>query len=518
MTIKAIIKKNTYVDSVSLMALSTRANDIDGITQVNISMGTDKNKEVLANNGLLTDEADQATAGDLIIVIEAEEGQDMAALSEAVEEAMTAKKVQATSSGTTVFTSIQSGVTQRPDANLTVISVPGEYAYRYAKQALDQDMHAMIFSDNMSLEEEISLKTYAHEKSLLVMGPDCGTAIINGVGLCFANEVRRGSIGIVAASGTGAQEISVLVDTFGGGVSQLIGVGGRDLSQEVGGIMLLDGLMALDADPETKVIILLSKTPAPSVAQKIYDRVPEISKPVVICFINGDEDDITKSGARYAKTTKRAALQAVILSGVPEDMIDQHTLNLPLIDEIKAKLSDEQQYVRGLFCGGTVCQEVYYLLKEQYDNVYSNVADDAHQLADANQSEGHTLIDFGSDEYTQGRPHPMIDPTLRLERIIQEAKDPEVGVIALDFELGYGSMADPVGVTLPALIEAKKIAEARGQHLEILGFVLGTDGDPQNMAQQIAMLEEIGVTIASSVENVGLLSRGFVEKGGTRHV
>lgn len=515
MTIKAIIKQNTYVDSVSLMALSTRANDIEGIKQVNISMGTDKNKEVLSNNGLLTEEAKKATAGDLIIVIEGEENQDMAALSDAVEAAMSAKASQASSSEKTEFTSIQSAVKQRPAANLTVISVPGEYAYRYAKQALDQEMHTMIFSDNMSLEEEIQLKTYAHDKGLLVMGPDCGTAIINGKGLCFANEVRRGPIGIVAASGTGAQEISVLIDTFGGGVSQLIGVGGRDLSEEVGGIMLLDGLMALDADPDTAVIILLSKTPAPAVAQKIYAQIPNVTKPVIICFINGDEEEITNSGAHYAKTTKRAALRAVILSGVPEDSIDQHTLNLPLIDEIKAKLSDEQQYVRGLFCGGTVCQEVYYLLKEQYDNVYSNVADEAHQPEDIDRSQGHTLIDFGADEYTQGRPHPMIDPTLRLERIVQEAMDPEVGVIALDFELGYGSMADPVGVTLPAIIEAKRLAEARGKHLEILGFVLGTDGDPQNLSQQVAMLEAAGVTIASSVENVGLLSRGFVEKGGT---
>lgn len=515
MNIKAIIKQNTYFDSVSLMALSTRANDIEGIKQVNISMGTDKNKEVLKNNGLLTEDAKNATPGDLIIVIEGESGEDMEALSNAVEAAMTAKRTQSASSGTIQFSSIKSGITQRPDANLTVISVPGEYAYRYAKQALDHDMHAMIFSDNMSLEEEIKLKTYAHEKGLLVMGPDCGTAIINGKGLCFANEVRRGSVGIVAASGTGAQEISVLVDNFGGGISQLIGVGGRDLSEEVGGIMLLDGLMALDADPETKVIILLSKTPAPTVAQKIYEQIPSISKPVIICFINGDEEEISKSGAYYAKTTKRAALQAVILSGVPEDEIDQHKLNMPLIDEIKAKLSEEQQYVRGLFCGGTVCQEVYYLLKEQYDDVYSNVADEAHQLLDKEHSQGHTLIDFGSDEYTQGRPHPMIDPTLRLERIVQEAKDPEVGVIALDFELGYGAMEDPVGVTLPAIKEAKKIAEERGQHLEILGFVLGTDGDPQNMSKQIEMLEKAGVTISSSVENVGLLSRGFVEKGGT---
>lgn len=213
MTIKAIIKQNTYVDSVSLMALSTRANDIEGIKQVNISMGTDKNKEVLSNNGLLTEEAKKATAGDLIIVIEGEENQDMAALSDAVEAAMSAKASQESSSEKTEFTSIQSAVKQRPAANLTVISVPGEYAYRYAKQALDQEMHTMIFSDNMSLEEEIQLKTYAHDKGLLVMGPDCGTAIINGKGLCFANEVRRGPIGIVAASGTGAQEISVLIDS-----------------------------------------------------------------------------------------------------------------------------------------------------------------------------------------------------------------------------------------------------------------------------------------------------------------
>lgn len=518
MSIRTIIKKNTYFDSVSLMAISTRANDIEGVKQVNIAMGTNMNKDVLKNVGLYTSDIEEAGKGDLMIIIEGKEGYDLDELVEKVQESMT-RKPENQGNIDIVYSSVEAAVKDNEASNVAVVSVPGAYASRVARKALRQGLHVMMFSDNVSLEDEISLKREAREKGLLMMGPDCGTAIINGKGLCFANGVRRGKIGIVAASGTGAQEVSVRIHDFGGGVSQLIGTGGRDLSAEVGGIMMLDGMRALANDDETEVIVLVSKPPAKEVASKIYKEVKNTSKPVVICFIGGNPEEIKASGAYYGKTTKQVALQAVILSGVPEETINKRSLNLPLIEEVKAKLNPQQKYIRGLFCGGTICEEVASLVREKYTNVYSNISKDPeYRLDHLDKSKENTLIDFGDDQFTQGRPHPMIDPSLRLERIVKEAKDPEVGVIAIDIILGYGSHEDPVEVTLPAIREAKSIAEKEGRHLEILAFVLGTELDPQNFANQVKKLMNEGVTISSSCENTGLLSRGFVEKEETQNV
>ncbi len=512
MSIKTLIKKNTYFDSVSLMAISTLANEIEGVSQVNIAMGTTMNKEVLKNAGLFTDEIEHAGKGDLMIVVKGLEGYDLNELVEKVEQSMI-RKTGSTTNTETTYSSLEAALEYNEDSKLVVVSVPGAYAGRVARKSLNNGLNVMMFSDNVSIDDEISLKKEAHEKGLLMMGPDCGTAIINGKGLCFANEVRRGNIGIVAASGTGAQEVSVRIHDFGGGVSQLIGTGGRDLSLEVGGLMMLDGMKALANDDETKVIVLVSKRPAKIISEKIYREISNISKPVVICFIGGDKDEIESAGAVYGKTTKQAALQAVILSGVEESTINKRSLNLPLIEEIKGKLNPDQKYIRGLFCGGTICEEVTSLVKEQFNNVYSNISKDPlYKLKDANISKENTFIDFGDDEFTNGRPHPMIDPSLRLERIIREANDPEVGVLVVDIILGYGSHPDPAGVTLPAILKAKSIAKEQGRHLEILAFVLGTDLDPQNFENQVKKLMDAGVTISSSSENTGLLSRGFIMK------
>src|SRR5580704_9603583 len=97
----------------------------------------------------------------------------------------------------------------------------------------------MIFSDNVPIAEEASLKHEARERGLMVMGPDCGTAIIGGVPLAFANAVPRGDIGIIGASGTGIQEVSTLIARAGRGVRHAIGTGGRDMHAEVGGLTTL---------------------------------------------------------------------------------------------------------------------------------------------------------------------------------------------------------------------------------------------------------------------------------------
>ncbi|MEG0552908.1 MAG: acyl-CoA synthetase FdrA [Carnobacterium sp.] len=516
MTIQAKIKKNTYFDSVSLMSLSTRANLIAGVKQAMIGMGTDMNKEVIRNVGMGSKEIDDAGTGDLMITIETDNSDAVDTIFDEIDLLFTIKEKKP-QKGETVYKSINQASTEIEEAKLVVISVNGAFAAREAQIALDKDLHVMLFSDNVSIEEELSLKKKAHEKGLLMMGPDCGTAIINNIGLCFANKVRKGSIGIVAASGTGAQEMSVRIHEFGYGISQLIGTGGRDLSEAIGGIMMLDGLAALEKDDETKVIVLVSKPPAKSVEVNVLEAVKNSKKPVVVYFLGGDEETITKSGGYYAKRSKEAAIKAVVLAGANEEELDTHPLNIPLVEEVRAKLSDEQKYIRGLFCGGTLCDEAMFAAMEKLDNVYSNIHPNPEfKLVDNNKSQAHTFIDFGSDEFTSGKPHPMIDPSTRIDRFLKEAADPEVAVIVLDFVLGYGSHEDPVGVMLPAIEAAKKQAEEAGRHLEILGYVLGTELDVQNIQKQTQKLMDVGVTISSSSQNTGLLAREFVLKGDSQ--
>ncbi len=515
MAVKVVIKKNTYFDSVTLMALSTKANKIEGVEQAFVAMGTEMNKEVIKNVGLSSPEIETVKSGDLMIIVKAQTDSACEEAYNAIEELFLKKGGSESSGSAIAYATLDSAVEHVAGANIAIISVNGTFAAREARKALEKNLHVMLFSDNVKIEDEVALKQLAHSKGLLMMGPDCGTAIINNIALGFGNVVRKGNIGIVGASGTGSQEISCRVDGFGGGISQLIGTGGRDLSEQVGGIMMLDGITALEADEATKVIVLISKPPAKAVEEKILNQVKACKKPVVICFIGGNEEAIKASGAHYAKTTKDAAIMAVVLGGKNENEINKHALNLPLIEEVKAKLKPEQKYIRGLFCGGTLCYEIMQLVKESYEDVYSNIAKDpAHRLGSEDASKYHTFIDLGDDEFTKGKPHPMIEPTLRIERFMQEAKDPSVGVILLDFEIGYGSHEDPVGVTYDAIKEAKANAEKEGRHLEILGYVQGTDKDPQGFEKQVQMLDELGVTWASSSTNTGLLARGFVEKGG----
>ncbi|KQL41929.1 FdrA family protein [Bacillus sp. FJAT-25509] len=513
MTVQVVVKPNTFFDSVSLMSLSTKANQIEGIDQAIIAMGTEMNKGVIKNVGLNTPEVEEAKNSDLIIVVKAETDELCENAFVEIEELLT-KKNTSKSKSEIIYSTITSAATSIPEANLAVISVNGAFAAREARKALENDLHVMLFSDNVSVEEEIELKKLAHEKGLLMMGPDCGTAIISNVGLAFSNAVRKGNIGIVGASGTGSQEVSVRIHDFGGGITQLIGTGGRDLSEEVGGIMMLDAIKALDEDESTKVIVLVSKPPAPSVEEKVLAQIKQCKKPVVVWFIGGDEEKVVQAGGHFAKMSKEAALKAVLLAGADESSLNKRALNIPLIEEVRAKLTPEQKYIRGLFCGGTLCDEAMYAAIDKFDNVYSNIQKNPdYLLKDINVSQEHTFIDLGDDDFTQGKPHPMIDPSTRIARFLQEAKDPSVGVIVMDFVLGYGSHEDPVGVMLPAIIEAKDLAEKEGRHLEIIGYVLGTDLDPQNFDEQVNKLLAAGVTHASSSTNAGLLAREFVVKG-----
>ncbi|MFB6784008.1 acyl-CoA synthetase FdrA [Streptomyces sp. NPDC056352] len=510
MSTTAVVKKNTYFDSVSLMAISTKANSLDEVEQAFVAMGTEMNKGVLGNLGLLTPELEAAGNGDLMVVVEAREGADADEVLARVEELLQ-RKASATGEATVTHRTIAAAAQDNPAANLAVIAVNGAYAGREARKALENDLHVLLFSDNVPVEEEVALKELAHEKGLLMMGPDCGTAIINNVALCFGNAVRPGSVGVVAASGTGAQEVSVRIHALGAGVSQLIGTGGRDLSEQVGGIMMIDGIRALAADPATSVIVLVSKPPAPSVEKKVLAEIATAGKPVVVYFVGGSEEAVVAAGGHFASGSQDAALQAVRLGVNPDAAVEP--LDTRRIDEVAALLKPEQRFVRGLFCGGTLCDESMYAMLESGDDVWSNIQKDPERRLTADSpSTGHTFLDFGDDDFTNGRPHPMIDPSLRLARLVEEAKDPEVAAVVMDFVLGFGAHEDPVGVTLPAIEQAKGIAAEAGRHLEIVGYVLGTDLDTPASADQIAALQAAGVTVTRSSTETGRFARAIARK------
>jgi succinyl-CoA synthetase alpha subunit len=488
--------RNLYRDSVSLMQLSAKLGALAGVRQASAIMASAGNLALLREAGLALGTV-EAGPNDLLIALEGEPDALEAALDAA--EADLTRAPAATQDGgrrRIAPRSIEMALAGLPTANLALISTPGDYAAAEAMKALRLGLNVMLFSDNVALADEIALKRYAHAHDLLVMGPDCGTAIIGGVPLGFANVVRRGAIGAIAASGTGLQQVTCLIDRWGQGISQAIGTGGHDLHAEVGGITMLQGIEALAADPDTRVIVLISKPPHPEVARRVLDAAGASGKPIVVNFLGADPDAIRRAGVHPVRTLEDAARLAVALADGGADA--QAAAALPAAAEIP-QLAPDQKYIRGLYSGGTFCYEALLVLTEALGGVASNTPlEPEHMLADAWRSEGHTVIDLGDDAFTRGRPHPMIDLTLRKERILKEAADPEVAVILFDVVLGYGAHPDPAPELAVALEQARAIAAAAGRQLALVGSVCGTAGDPQDLARQEAALRQAGALLAES--------------------
>ncbi len=490
------IIRNFYRDSVSLMQLSSTFGKLPGVEQASAVMASANNISLLQEAGLLTEPV-EASANDLLIALQGEAD----ALESALAEAESSLKQPSASSTANEQSrgisprSIEMGLANLVGANLALISTPGEYAAAEAFKALRLGLNVMLFSDNVDLKDEIALKRFAQERDLIVMGPDCGTAIINGIPLAFANIVRRGTIGVVGASGTGLQQVTCLIDRWGGGISQAIGTGGHDLHRDVGGISMLQGLKALAADPCTSVIVLISKPPSPEVAGKVLETASSAGKAVVVNFLGADPDRVRRENIYPAVTLEDASAAAVALADGRTPEARTTRVTSPSI----TPLVSGQQYVRGLYSGGTFCYEASLLLKKELGQINSNTpVEPGDRLSDVWTSRKHTVIDLGDDLFTRGRPHPMIDHRLRNERLIKEASDPEVAVILLDVVLGYGSHPDPAAELVPAIQNARDLAAKAGRRLAVVGFVCGTAADPQNLSKQETALRDVGVILAES--------------------
>lgn len=499
MTLVSQVKPNTYYDSVRLMRVSEMLSQLPGVRQAIVAMGTEANKRVLAETNLLAETVQAAGANDLMLVVEAESAE---AGHEALAEAEARLAEAASPSGKTgqEMARPRSLVQARQalaGANMALVSLPGPYAKLEVARALQAGMHVFLFSDNVTLAEELELKQWAVAQNRLMMGPGCGTAIINGVALAFANAVRRGPIGLVAASGTGLQEVTCLLDRGGSGISQAIGVGGRDLLETIGGLMMRQGLAMLAADPGTELIVLISKPPAPVVTETILDAAQACGKPVVVNFLgskrSGQENGLTFTSS--LEETAKAALRRI--NGADQDYFGLAPDQLEAMAAAERdKLASGQHYLRGLFSGGSLCDEAMLLLADRLPALYSNIPlRPEWALADGWHSREHSCIDMGEEEFTQGRPHPMIDLRLRQERLLKEAGDPSVAVILLDVVIGYGSHPNPAGALVESIRAAKAMAAAEGRYLAVVAHVCGTDQDPQGLPQQERLLREAGVLV-----------------------
>ncbi len=478
------IRPGAYYDSVILMQLQRALADLPSVYDAGVVMGTPANHELLQASGLYPPGATAARPDDLLIVIQAAD--EVAGQRALGQVDVQLQRRRTTGSHAFQPRSLDSALKQMPQAMWVLVSVPGRYAARVAHEALARGRHVFLYSDNVSLEEEIALKKEAAEKGLLVMGPDCGTAIIQGIGLGFANRVQRGTIGLVGASGTGLQAITSHIHNLGDGVSQAIGTGGRDLHAAVGGLTAGAALDLLGRDPETRVIVLVSKPPAPDVATRLLAAATATGKPVVIYFQGYPPPGRQVNNLYFARSLAEAAHLAVDLNQTATSLTRNGGAS---------KLRGP--YLRGLFSGGTLAYEAVLGLQAVLHPLYTNVPVRPEQrLPDANQSQGslhskgHTILDLGADQFTQGRLHPMMDHDLRLRRMKQEALDPDVGLILLDVVLGEGAHPDPAGALAPAIQ-----ALTQEENIAVVALVVGTDDDPQDRPAQIEQLQAVGATV-----------------------
>lgn len=482
------VRRGTYVDSVSLMQVSRRVSSLEGITSAIVAMATELNLDLAAGMGF---DVPATSPNQMLVAVDAE---TEAALADATAE-VDAALADASRPAVTGFGSLPPPVTVRAaaargEAAWALVSTPGRYAFADAVDAVDAGLHTMVFSDNVPLAQEVALKDYADAVGVLVMGPDCGTAVVGGVGLGFANVVRPGAVGLVAASGTGAQHLMSLLDGAGVGISHCLGVGGRDLSAEVGGRSTLRALDLLDADVDTELVVVVSKPPDASVAERVRAHAATLGTPVRFALLGPGEPDLTSTAAAVVESAGGTWAAPETWHGVVE--------------------AGRPGSLRGLFVGGTLCDEAMLVASAEVGRVSSNIPlRPEWALGEDLASAGHTMVDFGDDRLTQGRPHPMIDGSTRVDRVLAEVDDPSCGVLLLDLVLGLGSAPDPAGELAPA------VRAATDDGVPVVVGVVGTRDDPQGLRSQVATLHEAGAWVHLSTAAAARCAVDLLAPGGT---
>ena len=492
---------DTYLDSVLQLAGTRALRDVDGVVWGSAAMGTPGNQDTLLSQGFAEQELEKLAAGDLFVAVHAEDDDAAAAAMAAAEQAMFAAR-SAVEAQVSAPQSLAAALETQPRSNVAVVSVPGDYAAVEAHKALAAGLDVLLFSDNVSVEDEIALKEHAAARGRLLMGPGAGTAMLGGVGLGFANVVGPGRVGVVAAAGTGAQEAMALLDRWGLGASQVIGLGGRDLSAQVAGRMARLAIEALRYDSGTDAVLFVSKPPAETVAKTVLEAAAGL--PFVASFIGLPADAPVPEGAVVTDTLEGGvARMARLLGHEPPDVTRLHG---PSIEDTIARMAPSRRTVRGLFSGGTLCYEALVLLSRTFGPVWSNTPVDKRYGLPA--PEGASIcLDLGEEEYTRGRPHPMIDPEARVEMLHELVKDDDVAVVLLDVVLGHGSHEDPAAVLAPVLSRL-----GSGDGAQVVAYVLGTDGDPQGYSRQVQQLVDAGCIVTETAARAALAAAAIAAR------
>jgi FdrA protein len=479
----------SYRDSLLLLSATRAMHGSDDVSWASAAMATPAVVADLTSSGFPPDSLVGADANALVLAVRAA---TEPAVAEALDRGRTVLFAEASgpaeeTAGRPDPGTIGEAARRLPEANVAVVSVPGEYAALSAHSALTAGLHVLLFSDNVPLADEVALKQRARRLGRLVMGPGAGTAVLGGVGLGFANAVRTGPVGVVAAAGTGAQEVMALLDRWDIGVSQVIGVGGRDLSADVGGLMAGAAVRALDADPGTDVILLVAKPPDEDVAGRVIGASK--ATPVVAACMGMSTPDGQLAGAALEATLEGGALRAaaVLRRSIPEfaGRLDA------TVNDVTARMDPGRNAVRGFFTGGTLCYEAQVILTGWLGPVYSNIPLRPEFGLPAPPG-AHICLDLGEEEYTKGRPHPMIDPAARREIMQADAFSPDIAAVLLDVVIGYGSHPDPAGEI------AGTCADIVASGAAVVCYVLGARADPQGLDRQRGVLQDAGAIVTES--------------------
>lgn len=494
--------KDTYLDSV-LQLMGTRAMEsLPDVRWAAAAMATDANLDSLRARGFADEALDGCGPADLFVAVEAVDEDAANTAVAAAREAMFAARSVRQGAQQTELRSMDDAVRAQPESNIAIISVPGEYAALEAHKALAHGLDVLLFSDNVSRQDEIELKDHARARDRLLMGPGAGTALLGQVGLAFANVVRPGRVGVIAAAGTGAQEAMALLDRWGAGVTHVIGLGGRDLNEDIGGRMAKQAIEYLVADERTEAILFVSKPAARAVAHDVLSRAG--GTPLVAAFMGADQDLDVPVGVRVRDTLEGGVVSVL---GVLDIAAPDTTATAgPSIPEVIARLDPRRVAIRGLYSGGTLCYEALVLLGRHFGPVHSNTPVDK-SLGLPAPAGSSVLLDLGEEEYTRGRPHPMIDPQSRVDFLEDLADDPSIAVIVIDVVLGYGSHPDPAGVLAPVC--AKAMAAGGPQ---VVAYVLGTEGDPQGFRGQVDTLVDAGCIVTSTAARAALVAAAIAAR------
>ena len=495
-----IVKKNFFRDSVQMMQFSQQLRDEQGVTDAAIVMATELNKNILKNMDLLTEDGIAATENDTLISINCEDENSFNNATQKAEQLLVSTSIKAKNE----FTSLASALDSFSNANIASLSIPGQFVKEVATELLEKKLHLFVFSDHVSLDDEIYLKNLALEKNVLFMGPEAGTSILSGNVFGFGNRIRKGSVGIIGASGTGIQESTTLLDLFGEGISHAIGVGGRDLQKDVGGMMTMKSMEIFEDDPNTKAVLLVSKPVDDDVRNIIINKINNFSKKYyVLCLIGDKENCEDSTKIKFSKSIQTSVLKILqslngdIYKKTKDVVKNQVDDSIKLAESLSKDLNEEQKFVRGFFAGGTLCYESKILLEQIVGKVYSNLSsDDAYSITGDAPSKENTLIDFGEEQFTSARPHPIIDPLLRKNRILEEANDPNVGVIIIDIICGINAAKNTMAFHAETIKKAIQIAKEKGRKLFVFTYICGTEKDVSE--NELQMLRDSGAKLFTS--------------------